>query len=102
MAHHHVRIIRKPKTNAHMMLNWSDVLISIVKLFYCPQIKANLSVLQDAKLEEIRIRTQVADMRRIKLSNDIVIQEMKLEELKKSLQSRNIIPPDKTKDGNAY
>lgn len=106
MAHNHVRIVRKGKTDAQMMLAWSGCLTVFLRIFlgwyYRPQVQANLDIVQDAKLEEIRMRTRVQAMREIKLSNEIVIQEMKLEELKKGLQGRNILPPDKNPNGDAY
>lgn len=94
-----VRIQRKQKSFARQSINWLRFSTLFASMFLKPYIDENKSVVQEAKLEEIRTRTQVAEMRKQKLANDLVLQDQKIEEqqmklalLRRELEIRNIKP----------
>lgn len=82
-----VRIIRKRKSVAHQLMAWGNLFTLLAKFAARPQIEANLNYLQELRAEEIKMRTRVAAMREAKLANELVIQDMRIELMKKQLES---------------
>ena len=85
-----IRIQRKRKTDSKMMINWAHFLTLIFRRMARPQIQANLSYMQELRAEDIKARTAVSDMRKQKLANDLVMQDMKIELMKAELKARGI------------
>ena len=75
-----IRIQRKRKSNLTMALNWLNFTNLLVRRSLQPYIDENKAILVDARLEEIRKRTEVAEMRKQKLANELVLQDQKIEE----------------------
>lgn len=87
---HTVRIQRRRKSDAQMMFAWTNIFMKIVKWYAKPYIDAERAVIQDAKLEEIRIRSQVNEMRRQKLANELVLLDGKIALQNAELKRRGI------------
>ena len=81
-----VRIQRKRKTDAQMMIAWGGLLTMVARMLWQPWIDHDKTIIQDARLELTRTNTRVADMRAAKLSNELVLQDMKIEEQKMKLK----------------
>lgn len=81
-----VRIQRKRKSFAKQCTNVAGFFTLAASLMLKPYINEQKTVMEDARLEKIRTDSRVADMRAAKLSNDLVLQDMKIEAEKMKLQ----------------
>jgi hypothetical protein len=81
-----VQIQRKRRSAGTKMLAWANFLTLILSWMMRPYIDQERTVVQEAKLELVRNNTRVADMRAAKISNELVLQDMKIEEQKMKLR----------------
>lgn len=81
-----VRIQRKTKSNTQMIIAWLNLFTVFMKPFARREREARLSYFEELKAEEIKTRTQVSDMRKSKVANDVVLGDLKIEEQKLRLE----------------
>ena len=80
-----VRIKRKGNGIARRNFAFAGVMITILQMFAKYAGGTYRDALESAKLEKVQVETQVSDLRKAKLSNDLVIQDLKIEALKREL-----------------
>lgn len=88
-----VRILRKRKSDLLMIANWIRFFAVLLRPFARRQREIRLSYMDELRAQQIQARTEaateqakVANMRMQKLANDLVIQDMKIEEMKRKLK----------------
>lgn len=100
-----VRIQRKAKSAARKSQDWTKLFLSLtqfqINLFGWggkSEIERSRVQLNDARAEKIRIEQELTRLRIADMGNKIVLGDLKIEEYRKSLEAKNVIPSSTPSD----
>lgn len=92
-----VRIVRKTVSFRQSVWRFNNLLRVLLNVFYVKPLQEQERMRLDLlRSEKIRKDLEVAEMRRQKLANELVIQDLKIEALNK--QAGHPVPPEWTYD----